>query len=108
MSMGTGRLDFDALVALHQRDPGAFEDLRRQLLREAVDCAPPEHRPALEQLLCRIEAARDAANSPLEAAIAASRMMHGAVGELRNAWEQARCAIAELQSALIIEGLRTR
>ena len=53
--MNTPLPDFDVLVALYRHDPEAFEDFRRHVLREAVDCAPACHRPALERLLESIE-----------------------------------------------------
>lgn len=106
MSLGTRLPDFDMLVALHRQEPDAFEAFRRHLLREAVNDAPPAHRPALETLLCRIEEAHDAAATPMEAAITASRMMQESVGKLHDAWDQARHAVAGLQTSLILERLR--
>lgn len=107
MSLGIRLPDFDTLVALHQQEPEAFEAFRRHLLREAVEVAPPVHRPALEDLLGRIEATREAAATPMEAAIAASRMMQESVARLHDTWEQARHAVAGLQTSLIIERMRT-
>ncbi|MDQ9170074.1 DUF3135 domain-containing protein [Oxalobacteraceae bacterium R-40] len=95
--------DFDTLVALHRDSPEAFEQLRRQLLAEAVEAAPVQHRPALENVLVRIEEARSAAATPMEAAIIASRMMHESVGSLAIAWKQAQSSLAGLQAALLIE-----
>lgn len=95
--------DFDTLVALHRDSPEAFEQLRRQLLAEAVEAAPVQHRPALENVLVRIEEARSAAATPMEAAIIASRMMHESVGSLAVAWKQAQSSLAGLQAALLIE-----
>jgi hypothetical protein len=107
MSLGIRLPEFDMLVTLHQQEPDAFEAFRRHLLREAVDGAPPSHRPALEKLLCRIEETRAAAATPMEAVVAASRMMQESVGKLHATWEQARQAVAGLQTSLIIERLRT-
>lgn len=98
--------DFDVLVALHRHDPAALEDFRRHVLREAVNEAPPIHRPALEQLLDQIEAARATASSPMDAALIAFRMMQDSVERLQGGWEQALEAVAGLQTALIIERLR--
>lgn len=95
--------DFDTLVALHRDSPEAFEQLRRQLLAEAVEAAPVQHRPALENVLVRIEEARSAAATPMEAAIIASRLMHESVGSLAIAWKQAQSSLAGLQAALLIE-----
>lgn len=98
--------DFDMLAALHRQDPEALEIFRKRLLREAVDTAPAAHRPSLEQLLARIEDARNAASSPLEAAATAFRMMCESVERLQDGWEQALQSAAELQTALLIERLR--
>ena len=106
MSLGIRLPDFDMLMTLHQHEPDAFEAFRRHILREAVDEAPPAHRPALEKLLCRIEETRAAAATPMEAAVAASRMMQESVGRLHATWEQAREAVAGLQTSLIIERMR--
>jgi len=100
--------DFDALVRLHRHDPHAFEEMRRTMLRAAVDAAPPEHRPALEQLLARIESARADAASPADAAHDAFQMMCESVERLHDAWDSARHAAAELQAAYLIEQARMR
>lgn len=100
--------DFDVLVALHQHDPQALEDFRRHVLREAVDFAPLQHRASLEKLLKEIEEARTSARSPLDAAAIAFRMMQDSVMRLQDGWEQAREAVAGLQTSLILERLRSR
>jgi transposase-like protein len=98
--------DFDVLVALHQHDPEALEDFRRHTLRKAVDFAPLEHRASLENLLKQIESAREQANSPMEAATIAFRLMQDSVTRLHQSWDDAREAVAGLQTSLIIERLR--
>jgi hypothetical protein len=107
MMSGAIRLpDFDVLVALHQHEPEAFEAFRRHMLREAVNGAPPVHRPALERLLGLIEQERAEAMSPFDAAARAMRMMIDSVDRLHDAWEQAREAVAGLQATIIIERIR--
>lgn len=98
--------DFDTLVALHRDSPEAFDQLRRKLLAEAVETAPIQHRPVLKNVLVRIEEAHNAAATPLEAAIIASRMMHESVGSLSVAWNQLQDRLAGLQAALLIERCR--
>jgi hypothetical protein len=98
--------DFDSLRRLHEDDPEGFEQFRAQLLREAVESAPLVHRPALESLLSRIDTARLAAPTPMEAAHVAFRMMRDSMTLLTQGWEQAQAAIAEWQAALIIERIR--
>lgn len=106
MSLGIRLPTFDVLVSLHRQDPEAFEAFRRHLLRDAVNLAPPEQRPALEKLLVRIEETRNAADTPMDAVIAASRMMHESVGKLHDAWSRTQHAVAELQTTLMIERMR--
>ena len=98
--------DFDTLAALHRNDPEAFEQLRRQLLQEAVAAAPARYRPHLEKVLERIESTHDAAATPMEAAIAASRMMQESLASLLAAWKQAQYKMAGLQADLLIERCR--
>lgn len=98
--------DFDELVALHRRDPQAFEALRARLLDETVRSAPAEHRPALEQVRARIDSVRRSAATPFEAALIASRMMQQSVGDLLGAWKQVRYAAAGMQTTLLLRRLR--
>jgi hypothetical protein len=101
-----GRLpDFNVLSSLHQQDPEAFEDFRRKVLNEFVESAPLIHRATLEQLVRRIESAREAAANPMEALMIASRMMHESLNQLHDAWEQARYAVAGLQTAVVLDRL---
>lgn len=104
--MGRELPDFDELMAFYQRDPQGFEEFRRQALRAAVDRAPLAHRPALDGLLDRIELARQSAESPLEAAIIASRMMRESAEQLLDAWDDVQEEIAGLQAAAVIERAR--
>lgn len=106
MTLGPSLPDFDTLVSLHTDDPEAFEHFRSKLLKEALDCAPREQQPALEELLVGMERRRNAAATPVEAAIAASRAMQDAVEQLVSGWAQVRNAAAEWQTAVILERLR--
>lgn len=98
--------DFDTLVALHQDDAQAFEAFRRHLLNDAVDCAPPSRRPALRQLVRRIDSARASATTPMEATAMAFEMMRQSLHELQSTWQQAQQACAALQTGLLMEKMR--
>lgn len=98
--------DFEVLVALYRHDPDALEDFRRHTLRKAVDYAPLEHRASLEKLLDQIDASRETATSPEDAALIAFGMMQESAVRLQDGWEQARDAVAGLQTAIIIERVR--
>jgi hypothetical protein len=106
--MNTPLPDFDVLVALYQHDPDAFEDFRRHVLREAVDCAPACHRPTLERMLESIEEARGRAATPMEAARIASQLMQDSARRLCEAWIDAHEAVAGLQATLVIEQAREK
>lgn len=98
--------DFDLLVSLHEEDPEAFESFRRRLLQEAIESAPANLQACLQQLLPRMEAARNTAPTPVAAMLAAFGLMQDSVKELRTGWEQAHQEIAGLQAALIIASFR--
>jgi hypothetical protein len=98
--------DFDALSRLYQEDPAAFESFRRQLLRQAVDEAPPRHRAALDELLLCIEANRQCAATPAEAALGAFQMMRQSVNQLNAAWQLGMQGIARMQSDALLKKLR--
>ncbi len=106
MTFATKLPQFDVLVALHERDPEAYEELRRQLLRSCVDSAPEMHRAALEQLLERIDIVRAEADTPLEAAVNASRMMVDSCLKLRQAMGELAHANAALQTAVLLDRFR--
>ena len=75
--------DFDALVALNQKDPVAYAIFRRNFLQECVGEAPDQYQPMLDDLVWRMDAVRQAASSPHEAAAAAMSMMMDSVGQMR-------------------------
>lgn len=100
--------DFDTLVAMHRHDPEAYENYRRRILREAVDSAPNVHRADLEDLLVRIEQARDSAATPEEAARIAFDMMNDSVKRLNRSWKRAHYAVAGVQAELALLKARQR
>lgn len=100
--------DFDTLVALHRQDPEAFEQFRQHALQHAVNAAPLHCRPALDELVEAIDAARHRATSPEDAAVIAFRLMQGSVNQLQNSWLLAQNAIVSLQKQLDGDGLRQR
>jgi len=106
MTFATKLPQFDVLVALHERDPKAYEVLRLQLLRSCVDSAPEMHRAALENLLDKINVVRAQAGSPLEAAISASRLMIDSCLRLRGAMGELVNASAALQTAVLLDKFR--
>ena len=108
MSIDAKLPDFDTLTRLYQEDPAAFESFRRHLLRQAVDEAPRRHRPALEELLLCIEANRQRAVTPFDAALGAFQMMRHSVTQLNAAWQLGLQSMAQLQSEALMQKLRSR
>ena len=98
--------DFETLVALHRCDPLAFEAVRNSLLQSCLDDAPPLHRPGLEKLIDRMNIARAAAASPLDAAVAAARLMVESMDALHGQFTQLAEATAAWQTALLMKKLR--
>ncbi len=98
--------DFDFLCALYRKDPPAYESLRLQILQDAIAAAPAEHRPALRRTLCRIESARQAAATPMEAVVAAARMMSESLQQLGDGWQQLQYEVSGLQAIAVLERVK--
>jgi hypothetical protein len=107
MSIDAKLPDFDTLSRLYKEDPAAFEAFRRHLLRQAVDEAPRRQRPALEELLLCIEANRQRAATPADAALGAFQMMRHSVTQLNAAWQLGLQSMAQLQSEALMQKLRS-
>lgn len=74
--------DFDALVALHAKDPGAYEALRIRLLQEYIIEAPDKYQPMLDALVWQIEQTRTTAATPVEAVTVAIKLMTSEVNRM--------------------------
>jgi hypothetical protein len=97
---------FEALVALHAKDPAAYEEFRRQLLHSCIHSAPEVHRPGLELLRERMDQARAEATTPIEAATAAFRLMVDSCSRLRAAMVPLAEASAGLQTTVLLSRFR--
>ena len=71
-----------------------------------MDEAPPAHRPGLEKLIARMNGVRAKAASPLEAAVAAARLMVESLDALHAQFAQLSEASAAWQTALLLKKLR--
>lgn len=107
MSLQNALPSFDEMLALHQKDPAALEALRDSLIRDAIAAAPPHHRAALQHTVFRMERAREAANTPLEAAAAAARLMTESSNHLKDALAHLQHESASHQADLTLQKLRT-
>ena len=106
MKSHTVTRDFDALQALYQHNPCAFEALRHQILDDAIAAAPASLRPELSQTLHHIEVARQEAATPLEAAVVACRMMLESCDKLQGAWSLLQYEVARLQTIVVLERVK--
>lgn len=97
---------FETLVALHAKDPAAYEEFRRQLLQACIDSAPAIHRPDMERLRKRMDEVRADAATPVEAAAAASRLMVDSCIRLRAAMAPLASASAGLQTVVLLSKFR--
>ena len=84
-------LDFDALCALAQHDPAAFESHRARVIQAAIERAPAGRRQRLHRLQWRVDQVRRRSATPLAACISLSDMMwesvtgeHGLLETLRG------------------------
>lgn len=107
MSLHDPLPNFDQMMALHQKDPKALEALRDKMIREAIDSAPPEYRPALEHTVFQMDRARELASTPLEAAAAAGRLMSKSSDQLHSALDHLQHEAAGQEAAMVLQKLRT-
>ena len=98
--------DFDTLVALHQKNPVAYEILRRDLLQGCVLDAPDQYQPMLDDLIWRMDMVRAAATSPLEAAAAAGFLMMESVAQMRAQLFALQNAKAKWYAQILLANLR--
>lgn len=95
--------DFDTLMKLSRQDPNAYETFRTQLLADAIADCPPRHQKSMQQVLMRIEMARQAASTPLEALVFATRLMGESMNELNSALHQLQDELANLHGLLVLD-----
>lgn len=100
--------DFDTLMKMFQQDPDAFETFRKQLLADAVAECPLQHKERVQKTLMRIEKARQAATTPLDALVFASRLMRDSLKELNDALHRLQYELADLQSLLVLDRIKNR
>ncbi|MGB1238305.1 MAG: DUF3135 domain-containing protein [Pseudomonadales bacterium] len=73
---------FDNLLDLHRKDPEAFEAMRHQVLDDYIHSIPNPRRRRIEGLQFKIDARRKLADTPMEACIEMSNMMHETFWEM--------------------------
>jgi hypothetical protein len=67
--------DFDQWAELAECDPQGFEEQRTEVLRAAIEAAPPEMRRRLEGLQFQVDMERRRAKTPMAACIRLSTLM---------------------------------
>lgn len=68
-------MDFDAWMAIAERDPEGFEDMRRAAIDAVIEKAAPASRARLRRLQWRIDQERRLAPTPMSACVRLSSMM---------------------------------
>lgn len=66
---------FDTLAALFERDPDAFDRLRKDLLEDEIRSAHPENRRRLRGLQFQIEGIRRTSKNPLDCCVRIQRLL---------------------------------
>lgn len=84
----TDKLDFDFWKQLAKDDPEAFENLRREKIRQLIDQAPARQRHRLQGLQWQIDQTRRLAGGPMASCLAISNMMWESLSRL-NAQQKA-------------------
>lgn len=98
--------DFDTLVEMFRQDPESYDNFRRRLLEEAVAESPSQHRQRMQDTLVRIEMARRAASTPLEAAVYASKLMRESLDELGDRMRDLQEELTGMQSLLVLHRIK--
>lgn len=101
--MSTDLPDFDTLMAMAQKDPAAFEQYRAQMLQNCINEAPPEHRPAMQHLVFRMNQVRENADTPLDAAAGAAALMKESAAQLESAMDHLQHATAGVQAEQVLK-----
>lgn len=77
-------MGFEEWRTLAERDPTAFEDMRRQYIESFIESAPEEKRRRLRGLQWQIDQTRDLARTPMASCIAISNMMWDSLYQLNQ------------------------
>lgn len=76
---------FEDWQRLHESDPEAFEQRRREALESVIESAPPDMQPRLRGLQFRVDMERSRAGSDLASCLKAQSMMWDSLLRLRDA-----------------------
>ena len=77
--------NFDTLLELAKNNPDELDRLQYELTEELIQSAPARLHKRLRGLQFQVNAARSTSQTPLNACIRISRMMHESFEELREA-----------------------
>jgi len=91
--------DFEALVALADKDPIAFERFRQQTCQQFIETLPNKHQHRLRAVQNRVEMELNRAKTPMAGLLRVSSMMHDSFYRLTIKLEQIdKLAHGELSS----------
>ncbi len=86
-SQALERLDFDHWLELAKADPESFEELRRQIIDEAIARFAEPRQSHLRCVQWRIDRMRERSRSPMAACIAISNMMWDSFRHLNSTYQ---------------------
>lgn len=76
--------DFDDWMALHARDPEAFEARRQAWVDQVIDSAPVEYQRRLRGLMFQVDMERRRSSNPMDACLRISSLMWDKFGDLKS------------------------
>lgn len=95
--------DFDELLFLANNKPDDLERLRKQLIEEAIQDAPPEYQRRLRGIQFQVDMKIRQSANPMSACVAISELMYESLHQLQltlNDPEQAQATRKRLQGEL--------
>ena len=93
--------NFDEWASLYKNYPEEFERKRKEVLEKEIQKAPVSHRQNLRVLQMRCDAYHNNM-TPLAALSEISKMMHGKLGELKDAYIELDIAAGEVERELTV------
>ena len=87
--------DFDTLMALAEKDPAAFEQLKADAVEATIASASETSQRRLRGLQWQVDVELKKAKTPMEGCVKVSEMMHDKLWELRLALQNQDAGLAD-------------
>jgi hypothetical protein len=75
---------FERMLDMAKNNPDALEQLRLEMVRDAINAAPEDYRQRLHGLQFQIDGQRLVSKNPMQACLEISRMMHNSLQDLKT------------------------